>query len=326
MKAFPLRPSLLYGYLATEILAPFFASFFIMNAIFILVKIIPFLDTVLEMDIRPTDFIRFFSYLFPNIFLYTIPMSAMMGTIISFTRMSNDLEIVALKSCGVSIYGILPPVLAIAIILALLTSYFSTTLIPDGKNAMQRLMYQLAKEKIDRGVKDDQFAVTLGNLVVHVREVNENTGEWRKVWVLDTRDRKAPVVIMAGSGKLIAEADKMQVTLLLNDGSMHTSLEERSRIVIFDSYAVNIPVRPPQFKPYHDRPKRMNMQELAAFAEEHRGATLPQQREETCPPRFSCRRCVQYNRVQKRQGREGCRRPVCPVPTEVPAGGQEGRV
>ncbi len=40
-----------YSYLITEMLAPFFASFLVMNAIFFLVKLIPFLNFALELNI-----------------------------------------------------------------------------------------------------------------------------------------------------------------------------------------------------------------------------------------------------------------------------------
>ena len=62
-------PLLFYSYLATEMLAPFFASFLIMNGVFFLIKLIPFLNLVLELNISLGDFVRLFSYLFPNMFL-----------------------------------------------------------------------------------------------------------------------------------------------------------------------------------------------------------------------------------------------------------------
>ena len=110
MKIHTKSPLLLYSYLATEMLGPFFASFLIMNCVFFLVKLIPFLNFVLELNIGIADFIRLFSYLFPNIFLYSIPMAAMMGVTIGFARLSSDSEILALKASGISMYQMLPPV------------------------------------------------------------------------------------------------------------------------------------------------------------------------------------------------------------------------
>ena len=146
-------PKLFYSYLATEMLGPFFASFVIMNCVFFLIKLIPFLNVVLELEINFADFLRLFCYLFPNIFLYSIPMAAMMGVIISFTRLSADAEILAFKASGISLYQMIPPVLLVSFFIALITSYFSVSLIPKAETAMKQLMFQVAKEKIDKGIK-----------------------------------------------------------------------------------------------------------------------------------------------------------------------------
>ncbi len=169
-------PLLLYSYLTAEILAPFFASFVIMNGVFFLVKLIPFLNLVLELRIGLADFIRLFSYLFPNMFLYSIPMAAMLGVTIGFSRLSSDTEILAFKASGIGIYQVLPPLVVLSLIISLITGYFSIVLIPYGDRAMQQMMYQLAKEKIDKGIKERVFTEALGDLVVHVDSIDKADG------------------------------------------------------------------------------------------------------------------------------------------------------
>ena len=89
-------PFLLYSYIANELLAPFFASFIILYCVFFLVRLIPLLEVVLSLRIGIGDFIRLFSYIFPHMLLYIIPMASMAGVIVGFTRLTNDREILAL--------------------------------------------------------------------------------------------------------------------------------------------------------------------------------------------------------------------------------------
>ncbi|RWX51579.1 putative permease YjgP/YjgQ family protein [Candidatus Electrothrix marina] len=159
-------PLLLYSYLATELLAPFFASFLILYGVFFLIRLIPLLEIVLELGINFPDFIRLFSYIFPHMLLYVIPMASMAGVIIGFTRLTNEREILALKACGISLRQMLPPVIIVSAFIAALTGYFSVRLIPAGEIAMHQLMFQLAKEKIDSGIKEKKFTEALGDLVV----------------------------------------------------------------------------------------------------------------------------------------------------------------
>ena len=143
---------------------------------FFLAKLIPFLDFVLELNIGLADFIRLFSYIFPNIFLYTIPMSAMMGVTIGFARLSSDSEILALKASGISMYQILPPVIIVATLIALLTSFVSIKLIPLSAVSMRQLSYQLLKEKIRNGIKEHEFTEALGDVVVYVDKIDKASG------------------------------------------------------------------------------------------------------------------------------------------------------
>ncbi len=263
------KPLLLYSYLATEMLAPFFASFVIMNCIFFLVKLIPFLDIVLELNISFADFVRSFSYLFPNMLLYSIPMASMMGVIIGFTRLCNDSEILAFKACGISIYKILPPVVMVSLIISLITAYFSISLLPAGEIAMKQLMYQLTKEKIDKGIKQKQFTAALGDLVVYVEQVDKDTNEWRDVWVSDMRGQKTPTITMAQTGRMKTDLQNMLVTIILNNGSLHRSDKRQSQIVTFDKYTINIPLIPPASRHTNLTIATMTMQQLLKKARLH---------------------------------------------------------
>lgn len=238
-------PKLLYGYLASEMLAPFFASFVVMNTSFFLVRLLPFLNVVLELEIGLSDFLRFFCYLFPNMFLYSIPMAAMMGVIISFIRLSTDGEILALKASGINLYQMVPPVIAVALAIALINAYFSINLLPKAELAMKQLMFQVAKEKIDKGIKEQQFTEALGDLVVYVGDIDKESGEWRNVWVSDMRGQIQPIITMAQTGNMEANIQTMMVTIKLHSGSSHKPDGNRSQIVTFDHYTINIPLQTP---------------------------------------------------------------------------------
>ncbi len=263
-------PKLLYSYLATEMLAPFFASFVIMNSVFFLVKLIPFLNVVLELEISFVDFVRLFLYLFPNMFLYSIPMAAMMGVIISFSRLSSDTEILALKASGISIYQMIPPLVLVSAAIALLTCYFSVGLIPKAEVALKQLMFQVAKDKIDKGIKEHQFTEALGDLVVYVDSIDKKTGLWRNVWVSDMRGQHNPIITMAQYGTMNAQIDNMLVTITLHNGSLHRPDKARSQIISFDKYTINIPLQPPTVLDGEDVTKlsksSMTMLQLQDFA------------------------------------------------------------
>lgn len=273
MKSNIKNPQLLYTYLATEMLAPFFASFLIMNCVFFLVKLIPFLNFVLELKIDFSDFIRLFSYLFPNIFLYSIPMAAMMGVTIGFARLSSDSEILALKASGISMYNIIPPVVIVTAIISLFTAYFSIKLIPLSEVAMKQLTYQLLKEKVNKGIKPHVFTEALGDVVVYVGDIDKATGNWTDVWVSDMRGVSNPIITMASTGHMESNIEDMNVTIVLKQGSLHKPDRENVQIVEFDQYKINIPLSPPNSKA--TRVKQRNVLSMGELLDESKNENLP---------------------------------------------------
>ena len=269
MNLFARKPILLYSYLATEMLAPFFAAFVVMNGVFFLVKLIPFLNFSLELSIGLADFIRLFCYMFPNIFLYTIPMASMMGVIVGFSRLSNDTEILAIKASGISLYHVIPPVFIISACIAVFTGYFSIKLIPVSEIAMKQLTYQLLKEKVDKGIKEYQFTEALGDLVVHVGQIDKDTGQWRKVWVSDMRGQVNPTITMSATGMMKSDLDRMMVTIVLHNGSLHRPEEKDAQIVTFDTYTINIPLQPPDSGVNAVHRGTLTMEQLLEKAEEY---------------------------------------------------------
>ena len=268
----PRPPLLLWSYVATEMLAPFFASFIILYCVFFLIRLIPLLEVVLALQIGFADFVRLFSYIFPHMLLYVIPMACMAGVIIGFTRMTNDREILALKASGISLRRMLPPIVLIAAAIALLTGYFSIRLIPAGELGVKQLMFTLAKEKIDKGLKAKEFTEALGDLVVYVEEIDEQK-EWHGVYVSDMRGRVQPLITMARSGRMSADMENMMVTVVLDDGTLHNAEGRDNQVIHFKQYQLQIPLRPPTRVGGEDvttqNRNTMSQRQLLAAADRH---------------------------------------------------------
>jgi lipopolysaccharide export system permease protein len=171
-------------------------------------------------------------------------MASMTGVIICFTRLTNEREMLVLKSSGISLRQLLPPVLLLALVISALTGFFSMRLIPAGDIAMKQLMFQLAKEKIDKGLQARTFSEALGDLVVYVDEIDDQK-RWHGVYVSDKRNRRQPIIIMAEGGHLDAEIDRMLVTVVLESGTLHNAEGEVNQVVRFQRYQMQIPLMPP---------------------------------------------------------------------------------
>ena len=239
-------PFLLYRYLITETLAPFFASLLIMTGVLFLGKLIPILNVIFTLGIGLADFIRLSAYIAPNLFLFSIPMASMLGVILCFSRLVNDNEALALKAGGIGLTKMLPPVIIVAVCTSLLTGYASTQLIPAGTIAMKKLFLQLAKEKIDRGLQEKKFSEGIKDVVVYIDRIDPDTKEWNGVYVSDTRDRENPLTIIAKKGNLQAMLEEMMIILTLKNGAIHRSRDETTLSIRFREYSLGLPMENPE--------------------------------------------------------------------------------
>jgi lipopolysaccharide export system permease protein len=235
-------PFLLYSYLTAEILGPFFASLLIINAILFLGKLSSLLDVIFRFGVDFSDFIRISIYLLPGLLLFSIPMTSTLGVIIAFTRLTGENEILALKSSGISLYRLLVPVVMVAIFTAGLTALTSTLLVPASSVYLKQTFHQLAKEKIDQGIRANDFSYNIRDVVIYVDRIDELTGRWQGIFISDQRDRKNPMTIIARSGSLDSDLDTMTVKLKLADGSIHRNSSDSSQTISFGAYNLQLPV------------------------------------------------------------------------------------
>ena len=242
-------PRLLYTYLASQFLAPFYASLLILTSVLFLSRLIPILDIILDYGIGMSDFLRLFAYFTPKLLLFALPMASMMGVIIGTTRLTNDNETMVLKSSGISLYKMLPPVIVIALCGALITGYFSIHLIPVGNQAKAQLLFQLAKKKVDRSLHEKKFSESLGDMVLYTDNRNPQTQQWEGIYVSDLRDRQNPLTIIARTGTITADINKGSLTLLLNEGSMHRNHDNVNQTIGFKHYVLDVPVEAPRKNP-----------------------------------------------------------------------------
>ena len=76
--------------------------------------------------------IQLFIYKLPAIISLTLPMAILLATILVIGRLSSDLEVLALRAAGVSLFRILIPILSIGLIVSLLNIIFNEIVVPKA--------------------------------------------------------------------------------------------------------------------------------------------------------------------------------------------------
>ena len=99
-------------YIFKELWSPFGISMAFFSFVFIMAELPEITDYVVNYQIGLKTVLLLLTYAMPYFLQFVIPMSVMISVLLTFLRMSADMEIVALKAGGVSIYRLLPAVAA----------------------------------------------------------------------------------------------------------------------------------------------------------------------------------------------------------------------
>ncbi len=255
-------PLLLYSYLISEILGPLFGGLLIVNANLFLGRLSSLLDVIFGFGIGFTDFARIGIYLLPNLLQFSLPMATTLGVIIAFTKLSDGNEILALKAAGCGLSRLLGPVALVAVCLAGLTALDTCLLIPRSNLALKQTFFQLAREKIDRGLRSHEFSDSLDKVVIYVDQVDPETKDWHGVYISDRRNPANPLLILARQGRLRANAEQLLISLELQDGTILRERGDTSQTIAFGDYRLQLPIGSGSDLDQRFNPKNLGKMEL----------------------------------------------------------------
>lgn len=76
----------------------------------------------------------------PEFVAYALPISILLATLLTYGRLSSDSEIVALRSCGISVYRLATPAIILSLIISCLTFAFNEIIVPNANYTATKLL------------------------------------------------------------------------------------------------------------------------------------------------------------------------------------------
>jgi lipopolysaccharide export system permease protein len=154
--------SLMDRYLLSEMFAPFlfgvgaFSSITLaIGSLFELIRLIT--DAGLSIFIA----LQVFMLQLPGFMVYSFPMSMLLATLLTYSRFSSDGETVALRSCGVSVYRLIVPAIALSFIITAVTFGFNEVIVPtanyQAKSTLRAALKQENPQFKTRNISYQQY-------------------------------------------------------------------------------------------------------------------------------------------------------------------------
>lgn len=125
-------------YIALRYLSAFLFGTIAFIALFVLIDLIEHIDDFIDRKLKLVAILTYYGYFLPEIVKLIIPISALLSALFVTGALSKQMELTAMKSGGISLYRMLVPFLAIALLITVLDFYLSGWLVPQTTREKQR--------------------------------------------------------------------------------------------------------------------------------------------------------------------------------------------
>lgn len=236
----------IHRYILREIVTPTVLSLLIFTFVLLMGKLPKLTELVINKGIPTREILQLFGCLLPSFLIITIPLSFLLGILLTFGRLSADSEFIALKASGISLYQLVKPVLLLAFLFTLLNAWITITIEPASKTAFRNKLFRIASNSTSIGIKPGIFIDEFNGIVLYTRGMDENRNIMHNVFISDEREGETPATIIARQGRFLSNPDRYSLTLQLSNGTIHRRpLDEKQstyQIIKFTTYDINLDI------------------------------------------------------------------------------------
>jgi LPS export ABC transporter permease LptF/LPS export ABC transporter permease LptG len=194
-------------------------------AVFTSVLYVPQLVTLMDLIVRHAGGIFMIALLvlctLAPVFVFTFPMSVLVGVLIGLGRMSADSEIVALHACGISLRRLLRPVGFVALAAAAITSLMTFWLSPAALREINHLEARLIATEAPYAIQPRVFDERFPHFVLYVQEVVSGAARWNGVFLAGSNESGSSSIYLAQDAQILEGPGADQIQLHLGPGSSH---------------------------------------------------------------------------------------------------------
>ena len=234
--------SLINRYIFKEFVSPFTVNVLFFTFIFLMAELIQITNWIVNYNISLSIILRMILYQTPYFLIFVIPLSIMITVLLTFLRLSAENEILAMKSGGISLYALLPPVFAFCLIGSALTIFMTFYGQAWGRSALRELTNQVVSESVDIGLKERTFNDSFSGVMIYVNQIDLKNKDLVDVFIEDSREPDKVNTVIAPTGKIFNDPRDSASHLRLFKGIiLQTNLKKKTANSIeFDTYDIRL--------------------------------------------------------------------------------------
>ncbi len=230
-------------YIIYQIAGPLGFFTFSLTGVIWLTQSLRLLDVIITKGQSALTYIAFTGLVVPSVLSLTLPVAFFCAVLYALNRLSGDHELVVLSATGLSIWGIVRPLLLLAGIVVAACYLINLWLMPAANTRLKDQVMEIRADLAATLLKEGAFSNPIRGLTVYIRE-REASGDMRGILVHDNRELNNPITYMAERGALIKSETGPR--LIMQNGNVQRRAAQNSEnagslsLLYFDRYVYDL--------------------------------------------------------------------------------------
>lgn len=210
----------IHRYTLKSYLGPFVLTFFIAEFVLLMQFVWKYVDDLVGKGLETSVILELMWYTSASLVPMALPLAILLSSIMTLGGMAESLELVAIKSSGVSLYRLLRPLIIFSFITGIAAFYFSNNILPVANLKARALIMDIQKQRPALDIQPGAFYAGIPDLVVKVDEVGKDKKSLTGVLIYDHSDysKGNARVTLAKTGRVEVSSDDGYLVLSLHDG------------------------------------------------------------------------------------------------------------
>lgn len=199
-------------------IGPFLATFLLAIFVLILQFFWLWIDDFVGKGIDTPTLLTVILYVAGSWVPVALPLAMLISTIMTFGKLGETFELIAIKSAGISLLRFMQPILWVSILISGVAFLFNNNIIPVINLRLNKLKYEIVYTKPAFDIKPGVFYDKIEGFIIKLGAKEKDGQTIRDIVIYEKGNYLQDNLILADSGKMSVSSDKRFLNFDLKNG------------------------------------------------------------------------------------------------------------
>lgn len=200
---------------------PFLATFLITFFVFMMQILWKYIDDLVGKGLDFLTLIEFTLYASATLVTFALPISILLSSIMTFGKLGENFELVAIKSSGISLLRFMAPLLVVTILLSGVAFLFANNITPVANLKFARIYHDIYTKRPAFDLKPGIFYNGFQGFSIKISDKKQDS-ILKDIIIYEITNTPQDNTILAKSGKMVLSKDKNFLEFQMDTGHRYS--------------------------------------------------------------------------------------------------------